>query len=116
MDEMNEIKKGRGVRYSNEQKQEVMDFVKSNPGRGAMKQAQDKFGVSYIAIRDWLKKSGEEMPTRGSKIKGEAPRGKALRPLDDGRFDKAKKMIDKIREAEIELRSLYADLNDLLKP
>jgi len=113
---MNEKKKGRGVRYSAEQKQEVLDFIKANPGRGSMKQAQEKFGVSYVAVRNWLEDSGEPVKTRGrNKTKGER-QAKAERVVDTARFDKAKKVLDQIRDAEAELRGLYADLNDLLKP
>ena len=110
---MSEKKRGRGVRYSPEQKQEVLDFVKANPGRGSMKQAQDKFGVSYVAIRNWLEDSGTTLPRREKKVKA----GKAVKvpALDTSRFDKAIKLIGKVRETEEELRALYVELNSLLQ-
>ncbi len=113
---MNEKKRGRGVRYTPEQKQEVLDFVKANPGRGSMKQAQDKFGVSYVAIRNWLEDSGVVRPKRGrNKAKGEKSAAISDR-ADESRFERAKELIDSIRDAEAQLRGVYADLNGVLKP
>ena len=114
---MSEKKSGRGVRYSPEQKQEVLDFVKANPGHGSMKQAQEKFGVSYVAIRNWLEDSGQVFKKREKKIRGER-KVKAVKipKVDNSRFDKAIKLIGKVRDAEEELRGLYVQLNSLLQP
>jgi magnesium-transporting ATPase (P-type) len=82
-------------------------------GERSMKQAQEKFGVSYVAIRNWLEDSGQDRPVRAKKGEGKT---KAEQKADDGRFDKARKLIDKIQSAEAELRGLYTDLSSLLKP
>ena len=114
---MSEKKSGRGVRYSPEQKQEVLDFVKANPGRGSMKQAQEKFGVSYVAIRNWMEDAGTVFQKREKKVKaGRPPKALKIPAVDNSRFDKAIKLIGKVRDTEEELRALYVELNGLLRP
>lgn len=45
--------KGTGIRYTPEQKKEIADFLKSKGDeRGAVSEAMEKFGVSYITIRN----------------------------------------------------------------
>ncbi len=52
-------KAGRGRKgYSAEQKADVLDFVKANPGRGVLKKAAAKFKVSYPTINLWVKGAG----------------------------------------------------------
>lgn len=45
--------KGTGTRYTPEQKKEIADFLKSKNGeRGAIRETMEKFGVSYVTIRN----------------------------------------------------------------
>lgn len=47
-------KKGNtGKRYTDDQKQKILEFVNSQ-GRGGISAAGKKFGVSYIALRRWM--------------------------------------------------------------
>ncbi len=116
-----EKKGGQGIRYSAEQKQEVIDYLKANTERGSMKVAMEKFGISYLTARNWLigGKSGMGSGKVG-RPKKSASEGRSvpvkLPTLDHARFDKAQKIIEKIREAEIELRNLYATLQGLIHP
>ncbi len=58
-------------RYTEDQKKEIIEFTQSI-GRGGAKQAKDKYGVSYVTLQNWMKKSGK--PSRN----GKAPKpGKA---------------------------------------
>lgn len=53
----NQTKGNTGNRYSEATKKKVVEFIESK-GRGGTTQAQKKFGVSYIAVRSWMKKYG----------------------------------------------------------
>lgn len=58
-----------GNRYTDAQKRKILDFIK-NGGRGSISAAQQKFNVSYIAIRSWMNKEKDKNgPTKpaGSK-------------------------------------------------
>jgi transposase-like protein len=51
----------KGIRYSDAQKQEIVDFVvkfNSENGRGGQSEAAKKFNISQLTIATWLKKSG----------------------------------------------------------
>lgn len=77
---------GVGVRYSPEQKQEVVNFVhsynKAN-GRGGQSKAASKFGVSPLTVMAWLKASGA--PKSGKKSQGakavSAPKAPSVTPV-----------------------------------
>lgn len=50
-----------GIRYTTEQKQEVVDFVanyNSDNNRGGQSKAATKFGISPITVMAWLKAAG----------------------------------------------------------
>ena len=60
-------KKGKGIRYSPEQKQQVVDFVNAHNqvhGRGGQNQAAKKFRISVLTVAGWLKAAGAKKPTR----------------------------------------------------
>ncbi len=70
-------KKGNtGKRYSDVQKEKILNFV-SKAGRGGISAAGKKFGVSYIALRRWMNGTGME----GGRKAGRPPKAKGL----DGR-------------------------------
>ena len=55
----------KGVRYSPEKKQEVVDFVaayNAKNGRGGQNQAAKKFKLSVLTVSAWLKASGAKKP------------------------------------------------------
>jgi|GEM_PF-2959087 len=39
--------------YTEEDKRKVLEFLAKNPGRGAKKEAEQKFGISYATINKW---------------------------------------------------------------
>jgi len=57
-------KKGNtGKRYTDDQKKEILDFVRGQ-GRGGITAATRKYGVSYIALARWMKGKGGGKPGR----------------------------------------------------
>ncbi|MFZ9936762.1 MAG: hypothetical protein ACO3JG_06840 [Luteolibacter sp.] len=62
----------KGVRYPDEFKKEVVDFVNSyneNKGRGGQNQAAKKFNLSVLTVSSWLKAAGVNSPGRKSLAK-----------------------------------------------
>lgn len=61
----------KGIRYTDEQKQEVTDFVVSynaaNGGRGGPSNAAKKFNVSVLTVGAWLKRAGLKDSKKSSK-------------------------------------------------
>ncbi len=65
----------KGVRYTDAQKKEVIDFVttfNTANGRGGQSKASEKFGISQITVAAWLKGAGVAAP--GKKIVKKAPK------------------------------------------
>lgn len=63
-----------GIRYTTEQKQEVVDFVasyNSDNNRGGQSKAATKFGISPITVMAWLKAAG--IKKVGNKVAAAAP-------------------------------------------
>lgn len=104
-------KSKKGVRYTGEQKQEVVDFVSSYNaanGRGGQSHAAAKFGLSVLTVSTWLKNAG----SKGASVKGSSA-VKAVKvaavSLPTGLTAKVSSLIalsDQIRKAELELNSL----------
>jgi transposase-like protein len=100
----------KGVRYSTEQKQDVVDFVASYNaanGRGGQSKAASKFGLSVLTVATWLKKAGTS--AKGTKaLKAVA--------VPSGLASKVASLIaagEQVRKAEVELQSLRAKYDAL---
>lgn len=55
----------KGVRYTDAQKQEVIDFATSynaTNGRGGQSKASEKFNISQLTVATWLKAAGAPAP------------------------------------------------------
>lgn len=52
---MKNSKGNTGNRYSDAHKKEILNFIERS-GRGGISAAQERYGVSYIAIRSWKNK------------------------------------------------------------
>lgn len=104
----------KGVRYSAEQKQQVVDFVASYNaanGRGGQSQAASKFGLSVLTVATWLKKAGTS--AKGKAVKGGAVTTAAV---PTGLASKVASFIavgEQVRKAEEELQSLRAKYDTL---
>jgi transposase-like protein len=83
-------KKGkRGVRYTDKEKAEIVQFVQEHDeknGRGGQSTAAAKFGVSALTISNWLKQAGKKAPPKKAPRKKTAAKKKAVRYSD---LDKA---------------------------
>ena len=77
-----------GVRYSNEEKQKVVDFVSeynSSKGRGGQSVAAKKFKVTPLTIATWIKSLGKKTaapakPVKAAKSAKAAKPAKAVKP------------------------------------
>ena len=87
----------KGVRYSAEHKQEVVDFVNSfneANGRGGQSQAAKKYDLSVLTVSAWLKALG------GKKKGSKAVSGKAAKPAKAAKAAKPAKADSTNRELE----------------
>lgn len=110
-----------GVRYTAEQKKEVVDFVASYNvanGRGGQSSAAAKYGISPLTVMAWLKNSG----ISGGAKKGKAPKAakapavaKAAAPSVSVGFDAKLSALSalskEIAKTEADLASLIAKFN-----
>ncbi|MDP3849321.1 MAG: hypothetical protein Q8Q59_02375 [Luteolibacter sp.] len=65
-------KSKKGIRYTPEQKQEVVDFVtayNAANGRGGQSRAADKFKTSVLTVSAWLKAAGNKKGTKAAVVK-----------------------------------------------
>src|SRR6478736_8317244 len=86
----------KGVRYTDTQKKEVVDFAvnyNTTHGRGGQSKAAEKFGISQITIASWLKAAGTP-----SKAAAKAP--KAPKAAKVAKAPKAPKAAKKAKEAK----------------
>lgn len=112
-------KSKKGVRYTAEQKKEVVDFVASYNaanGRGGQSHAAAKFGLSVLTVATWLKKAGTSAKGAKSKAVVKAPASTAASAVPSGLVAKIAAFIaagEQVRKAEVELQSLRAKLDSL---
>jgi hypothetical protein len=100
---------GRGKRYSNNEKAEILIFVdkhNAQKGRGGAAAASRKYKVSQLTIGNWLKEAGSPSPSRKTKT-GDI--SKVLKRLGD-----IHKKMAKVEEELGTLRKEYASLKSLL--
>lgn len=94
------VNKKKGMRYSLEQKQEVIDFVtdyNSKNGRGGQSHAAKKFGLSVLTVSSWLKGVG---------AKTKYSRSASVPPGLSAKFNNLVELGAEIRRVETELQSL----------
>ncbi len=95
-------------RYTEEEKQQIIDFVKA-AGRGGAKKAKEQFGVSVVSLQNWMKAKGEASPRgRGRK------KGSAASSIDATKMTKIKEVVAEIIKAEEHLETLKGKLSKLL--
>ena len=105
-------------RYTDEQKQEVVDFVvavNASKGRGGLSAATQKFGISPISISSWAKKSGVKAAKPQVSVKPAKP-AKAVKALPAKSGLSATSIValgNQIAKAEAELAVLKAMIRTL---
>lgn len=99
-------KASKGKRYTQEEKQSVIDFVNNHnaeKGRGGITAAAKKFGASALTISSWLKSA----PAGGKTAKASAGRSAAFA---DG---KRSKVLGELYKLDQEISSRRAELKTL---
>lgn len=110
--------KSRGTRYSEAEKQEIVDFVNSynaENGRGGQSAAVRKFQLSAITVSAWLKRAGIRPGGRTAKMvrAGVAPNVPAVSPAVASKVKALLDVSEEIRRAEVELAKLRAKYDAL---
>lgn len=98
-------KKGNtGRRYSEAERRKILAFVEKR-GRGGISEATRRFGVSYIALRRWIKLGP-----------GGAPRvGKVKAVIDGRKARRIKTALATVKSVKSQLSKLQGALKQLLK-
>jgi transposase-like protein len=93
-----------GKRYSEAERKKILAFVEKQ-GRGGISAATRQFGVSYIALRRWIKLGP-----------GGAPRGTRVKAALDGRkARRIKTALASVKALKSQLSTLQTALKGLLK-
>ncbi len=117
-----------GTRYTDEQKQEVTDFVvaynAANGGRGGPSNAAKKFNVSVLTVGAWLKRAGLKdskksgKPSKAkaapaTKVRAAAPAAASTSGGFDAKLGALLTLSKQIASAEAELVSMQAKFKAL---
>ncbi|MCB1133817.1 MAG: hypothetical protein KDN05_22045 [Verrucomicrobiae bacterium] len=110
--------KSRGTRYSEEQKQQIVDFVNTynaEHGRGGQSAAVREFDLSAITVAAWLKRAGIRTGGRTAKLirAGVVPNVPAVSPAITNKVGQLLDVSDEIRKTEMELAKLRAKYDAL---
>ncbi|HEX7262034.1 MAG TPA: hypothetical protein VF258_09480, partial [Luteolibacter sp.] len=101
----------KGVRYTDTQKKEVVDFAvnyNTTHGRGGQSKAAEKFGISQITIASWLKAAGT--PSKAAAKAPKAPKAaKVAKAPKAAKKAKAAKAPKTAGKAKSKLGSRYTD-------
>ena len=111
--------KGRGQRYTAEQKNAVLNYVaevNAKKGRGGAAAASRKFKISQITIGQWVKKSGAPTATNkpGPKKAGRG-RPKSVGNNFSAQLRRLADVHEAITQCEAELSSLRKEYDTLKK-
>jgi len=105
----------RSTRYTDEQKAEVVNFVREHDkahGRGGQSAAAEKFGVSTLTISKWLKGSGK--PGRKPGRKPSAKKTSGREPAATGTASAADTSpLQRMMAIQQEMERLRAEYEDL---
>lgn len=109
----------RGVRYTDKEKTEIIQFVQDHDqanGRGGQSAAAKKFGVSTLSIANWSKKTGRKTVAAAPKKKAarkQAAAAPSAGPVSGGVTATLKRMIA-IQERLEALQAEYGALKSQL--
>ena len=102
----------KGKRYTNEEKQAVLDYVASvdsEKGRGGVAAAQRKFGITALTITNWKKKASGGVSTSSKKgaNRGATAQSRVLHRLGE--------ILDMVATKEAEIDALNKEYAKLKK-
>ena len=96
----------KGIRYTDAQKKEVVDFAttyNASNGRGGQSKAAEKFGISQLTVATWLKSSGAPKAVKATKAPKAAKAAKAPKAAKAAKAPKA------VKAGQSKLGSRYSD-------
>ena len=99
----------KGIRYTDAQKKEVVDFATSynaTNGRGGQSKAAGKFGISQLTVAAWLKGAGAPKAAKTAKAPTAAKAAKAPKATKAPKAAKAPKAV---KAGKSKLGSRYSD-------
>jgi transposase-like protein len=105
-------KGGKGIRYADDFKKQVVDFVTSyneSKGRGGQNQAAKKFKLSVLTVASWLNAAGVKKPASKKKITAK------VNKVEKAAKKVAKKVANKVAKASGDLAAFKAELLKLIK-
>ena len=98
----------KGVRYTDAQKKEVLDFANSYNaanGRGGQSKAASKFKISPLTIAAWLKSAGAKAPKKAAKAV------KAAKPAKKGKATQGTRYTDAQKKEVVDFAVSYNAAN-----
>ncbi|MES2439530.1 MAG: hypothetical protein V4584_10705 [Verrucomicrobiota bacterium] len=105
----------KGVRYTDAQKKEVVDFALSynnSNGRGGQSKAAEKFNISPLTIAAWLKTSGKPAKAaKAVKAPKAAPKAKAAKAAKGGKTKLGSRYTDEQKKEVIDFVVAYNAAN-----
>ena len=102
----------KGIRYTDAQKKEVVDFAttyNASNGRGGQSKAAEKFGISQLTVATWLKSSGAPKAVKATKAPKAAKAAKAPKAVKAGQSKLGSRYSD---EQKKELTDFVASYNE----
>ncbi len=110
-----QVKGNTGKRYEESVKKSIVSFIEKG-GRGKISEVIRDKGISYIAIRSWLKKYGKNAPKTSQKAKVGRPTGSGTKETinDSKRGRKANPNMGMIRVMR-KIQKNLEKLNNLTK-
>jgi transposase-like protein len=102
----------KGVRYSDEQKKEVVDFAiayNAENGRGGQSKAAEKFNISQLTAAAWLKAAGA--PSSKGKAAKKAQSPKAKKASNGSKGVRASRYSDELKKEILDFTAAYNETN-----
>lgn len=107
---------GKGKRYTDAEKKEIISYVEkvnAEKGRGGQSAASKKFGISQLTISSWLKSSGAKPASTPSAAAAPPSKGVAGGSGISSKLNSLLALGNEIEKAERELTKLKAKFNSV---
>lgn len=105
----------KGIRYTDAQKKEVVDFAvnyNAANGRGGQSKAAEKFNISQLTIAGWLKSSGTPAPAKAAKVaKAAKPAKVAKKAKAEGASKVGTRYTDEQKQEVVDFTVAYNEAN-----
>lgn len=109
----------KGIRYTDDQKKEVVDFAvnyNAQNGRGGQSKAAEKFNISQLTVASWLKAAGASSGKKGKAAKApKAPKAekkvKAAKGKKAGASARSSRYTDEQKQEVVDFVVAYNEAN-----